>query len=103
MMRALVKCATLSNTTDEDQRVFRNEYWRKRRANLPRGRSGMNSPESLMGGILDNMLYAAEPQRDFSDKQMDAMEDIFNWLAAVWPADFEEVRFQIGFSGADDE
>ncbi|CAB4128179.1 hypothetical protein UFOVP109_29 [uncultured Caudovirales phage] len=101
MMRALVKCATLSNTRDEDQRVFRNEYWRKRRANLPRGRTGMNTPESLIGGILDNMLYAEPAQRDFSDKQMDALEDIFNWLSAVWEQDFEEVRFQIGFGGED--
>ena len=102
MVKSLVKCATLSNTTDEDQKIFRNEYWRRRRANLPRGRAGTNSPESLIGGILDNMLFTTPPQRDFSDKQMEALEDIFNWLAAVWPEDFDEVRFGIDLMGTPD-
>ena len=62
----LVKMAMLSNTTDEDLRELRDSYWRKRRANLPRGRDGNNSPESMVAGILDNMLYAENPQRDLS-------------------------------------
>lgn len=91
----LVKMAMLSNTTDEDLRELRDSYWRKRRANLPRGRDGNNSPESMVAGILDNMLYAENPQRDFTDRQCQAIEDISRWMSAVDDS-LSEVTFQIG-------
>ena len=81
-----------------DQRVpreLRDSYWRKRRANLPRGRDGNNSPESMVAGILDNMLYAENPQRDFTDRQCQAIEDISRWMSAVDDS-LSEVTFQIG-------
>ena len=62
----VVKMATLSNTTNEDLKALRNEYWRKRRNTLPRGQDGMNSPESMIAGILDNVLYSPTPQRDLT-------------------------------------
>ena len=97
LMRGLVLMSTLSNTTNEDLKSVRNDYWRKRRSTLPRGRDGMNSPESMVAGILQNMLYAEQPQHDFSDKQMDAIEDISNWFAAMDDS-FEPIRFQIGLN-----
>lgn len=96
MLKALVKMGTLSNTTNEDHKAVRDQWYRKRRSNLPRGRDGQNSPESMIAGILDNMLYDEVPQRDFSDKQMDAIEDIFKWLEAIFPGEFDVPVFRIG-------
>lgn len=95
MLEWTVKMASLSNTTNPDLRAVRNDYWRKRRATLPRGREGQNSPESMVAGILENMLYDAEPQRDFTQRQCDAIEDISNWMAALDSTRFHEVRFLV--------
>jgi hypothetical protein len=96
LLKAMVKMATLSNTINEDQKQVRDQWYRKRRSSLPRGRDGQNTPESMIAGILDNMLYGETPQRDFSDKQMDAIEDMFKWLDAIFPSEFEEPVFRIG-------
>lgn len=95
MLEWTVKMASLSNTTNPDLKSVRNDYWRKRRASLPRGREGQNSPESMVAGILENMLYDANPQRDFTQRQCDAIEDISNWMTALDSTRFQEVRFLI--------
>jgi hypothetical protein len=95
MMEWVVKMAGLSNTNNPDLKAVRNEYWRKRRATLPKGREGQNSPESMVGGILENMLYQENPQRDFTQRQCDAIEDISNWMNALDSTRFQEVRFLI--------
>jgi hypothetical protein len=86
---------TLSNTTNEDHKTLRDQWWRKRRSTLPRGKEGQNTPESMVSGILDNMLYSATLQRDFSQKQCDSIEDISNWMNAIDSNNFENIRFQI--------
>lgn len=86
---------TLSNTTTEDLKTLRDQWWRKRRSTLPRSREGQNTPESMVAGILDNMLYCATLQRDFTQKQCDAIEDISNWMNAVNAEEFENIRFQL--------
>lgn len=95
MLQWVVRMSTFSNTTNEDFKTFRNEYWRKRRSTLPKGRDGQNSPESMIAGILDNMLYSDNPQRDFTEKQCTAIEDVSKWMVAV-DSKFSEVIFQIG-------
>ena len=95
LLQGLVTMSTLSNTLDEDRRIFREQYWRRRRSNLPRGRNGQNTPESMVAGILHNMLYLEPVQRDFSDQQMDAIEDISRWWSAV-DDNITEIVFQIG-------
>ena len=86
---------TLSNSNSEDLKSLRDQWWRKRRSTLPRGRDGQNSPESMVAGILENMLYLDTPQRDFTAKQCEAVEEISNWINAVDSNQFETVRFQI--------
>ena len=95
LFRTLVKMGTLSNTTTEDLKTLRDQWWRKRRSTLPRSREGQNTPESMVAGILDNMLYCATLQRDFTQKQCDAIEDISNWMNAVNAEEFENIRFQL--------
>lgn len=95
LSRWLVKMGTLSNTNDSDLKTVRDQYWRRRRAGLPRGRDGQNSPESLVAGMLENMLYTDQPQRDFSDRQCTAIEDISRWMGAIDDT-FTEITFMIG-------
>lgn len=96
LLQGLVSMSTLSNTTNEDHRMVRDQYWRRRRSSLPRGRTGYNSPESLVAGVLENMLYSDPPQRDFSDRQMDAIEDISRWWNTIYPDQMPKIVFQIG-------
>jgi hypothetical protein len=49
----------------------------------------------MVAGILENMLYLETPQRDFTAKQCEAVEEISNWINAVDSNQFETVRFQI--------
>lgn len=95
MMQWMVHMGTLSNTANSDFKLVRNEYWRKRRSTLPRGRDGQNTPESMIAGILQNMLYDENPQRDFTQKQCDAIEDISRWMNALDSTRFEEITFLI--------
>jgi len=94
MLCGLVKMGAIGNSHNEDFKLVRTQYWHRRRAALPKGRDGQNTPESFIAGILDNMLYSDNPQRDFTAKQMEGIEDIFNWLSAV-DSCLEEVRFMI--------
>ncbi len=91
----MVKMGTLSNSNNEDLKCLRDQWWRRRRNTLPRGRDGQNSPESMVAGILENMLYLDTPQRDFTAKQCEAVEEISNWINAVDADKFENIRFQI--------
>jgi len=95
LMKTLVKMGTLSNTKHPDETVLRDQWWRKPRDTLPRGRQGMNSAESMVSGILLNMLYAEERQRDFTRPQCEAVEEVSNWMAALDQELFDQIRFQI--------
>lgn len=75
--------------------MMRDHWWRRRRSSLPRGKSGQNTPESMIAGILQNMMYEQEPQRDFTQKQCDAVEDISTWMSAMDEENFEQIRFAI--------
>lgn len=84
-----------SSTTDPDGVWVRDQWWHKKTKTLHRGKDGMNSPCSVLGGIVNNMMFKTPAQRDFSDKQMADIETIFNTLAQVYD-DMQAVRFQIG-------
>lgn len=95
LMQYLVMMATLTTSKSEDNKIVIAEYWRKKRSNLPKGREGQNSPESMVAGIIENMLYATVPQKDFTAKQCTAIEDISHWMHAIDSVRFEKIMFQI--------
>jgi len=84
----------LSNTSDADLREFRDLYWRRRRSSLPRGRSGPNTPESFVSGLIWNFCYAPDAQRDLTEPQAQALEDISRFCAAA-TTELSEITFQI--------
>jgi len=95
MIRWLSAMAELDQQRDEDSRWVRDQWWHKRTDKLHRGQNGQNTPCSVVGGILNNMMFKDTLQRDFSDKQMADIEYISAILAQVIE-DCEAVRFQVG-------
>lgn len=64
----------LSISKDENIKLFIREWYRKRNATLPKGRNGLNTPESFIAGIINNIMFGT--QNDLSDVQMDALSNI---------------------------
>lgn len=95
LMEYMVVMATLTTNKSEDAQILIDKYWRQTDKELPRGRDGLNTPESLVAGILDNMLYAEARQKDFTAKQCAALENISIWLQALDSARFTDITFQV--------
>jgi hypothetical protein len=81
---------------DEDKRWVREQWWHKKDKRLHKGQNGLNTPCSVLGGIVHNMMFKTPQQRDFSDKQMKDLEMVFLLLNSV-KEDITGIRFQIGF------
>lgn len=97
LVRYLTIMAELDQARDEDSRWVRDQWWHKRSDKLHRGKQGQNSPCSVVGGVLNNMMFKDTPQRDFSNKQMEDIEYISAILGTVYEG-CQPIRFQIGFS-----
>lgn len=64
----------LTINKDENIKLFIREWYHKRNATLPKGRNGLNTPESFIAGIINNIMFGT--QNDLSDIQMDALSNI---------------------------
>lgn len=60
---------------------------------LPRGRNNMNSIASYTGGLINNLVFGE--QRDFTERQLIAIEYITKELHSVVP-EIPQVRFRLG-------
>lgn len=90
----LALCSELQQRRDTDSEEFIRHWWTKRNSTMPKGQHGPNSPQSFVGGMVNNLVYGS--QRDLSDRQMDAIQH----CAAVisqWFPDVDHIRFQLGF------
>ena len=96
LIRWLAAMAELDQSRDEDSRWVTSQWWHKRTNKVHGGKLGQNTPCSVTGGILNNMLFKDNPQRDLSNKQMDDLVYISHILGQVWTG-CTPMRFQIGF------
>ena len=94
LMRWLATMAELDQCRDEDSRWVREQWWHKRTDTLPKGQHGQNTPASFIGGLVKNLTFGT--QRDLSDKQMDAVQNISHVVGGAF-SDCTQMRFQIGF------
>lgn len=83
----------LDMSHDEDWRAIREQYFHRRRKDLPRGKEGENTPASFIGGMIMNTVYGT--QRDFSDRQLEAIESISAAMNQLWDH-IPAIRFKIG-------
>lgn len=82
MMRYLSMMAELSKNNNEDVKSILREWYTKRNKLLPKGKNGLNSPESMLGGLLNNLAFGK--QNDLSDIQMDAISDISRKMELIY-------------------
>jgi hypothetical protein len=95
MIEWLTKMAELDQSHDEDTRYFLDQWWHKKNRRLHKGQQGLNTPCSVIGGVLNNIMFKPQRQRDFSHKQMEDIEFISHILSQA--IDVKAVRFQVGF------
>jgi hypothetical protein len=95
MIRWLAVMSELDMARDEDSKWVRDQWWHKRTETLPRGREGQNTPASFVGGMINNLVFGE--QRDLSDKQMDAIQNISHVLGSSTQG-CTAITFQIGFN-----
>ncbi|CAB4178733.1 hypothetical protein UFOVP1634_26 [uncultured Caudovirales phage] len=84
------------SSSETDRVWIRDQWWHKKDKRLHKGKEGLNSPCSVLGGIVHNMMFKIPLQRDFSDKQMRDLEMIFQCLGSIRD-EITTIRFQIGF------
>lgn len=93
----LMKWSARINEADaqrsEEWKTVRDQYFHKRRKDLPKGQFGENTPASYIGGLILNTVYGT--QRDLSTKQIQAIETISAILAQIWD-DVDPIRFKLG-------
>jgi hypothetical protein len=82
LMRYLAMMAELSNSNNEDVKAILRDWYSKRNKLLPKGKNGLNSPESMLGGLLNNLAFGK--QNDLSDIQMLAISDISRKMALIY-------------------
>jgi hypothetical protein len=85
-----------ASSDDEDRKWVREQWWHKKDKRLHKSQNGLNTPCSVLGGIVHNMMFKTPQQRDFSDKQMKDLEMVFLLLSSI-REDITAIRFQIGF------
>jgi hypothetical protein len=94
LIRWLALMSELDMSRDEDSKWVNTQWWHKRTDSLPRGKEGQNTPASFIGGMVNNILFGN--QRDLSDKQMDAVQNISHVLGQCVEG-CTCITFQIGF------
>ena len=94
-IRWLALMSELDMARDEDSRWVRDSWWHKRTDSLPKGKEGQNTPASFVGGMINNIVFGN--QRDLSDKQMDAIQNISHILGQCVEG-CTTITFQIGFT-----
>ena len=94
LIRWMATMGELDQFHDVDAKWVRDSYWHKRTDTLPRGKFGNNSPCSFVSGLLNNLVFGQ--QKDLSDKQMDAIQNISHIVGAATDT-CTEITFQVGF------
>jgi hypothetical protein len=82
MMKWLLLLASESNTVNVDTMNILRNFWRAPDKTLPVSRTGRNTPESFVAGVLSNMLYGK--QRDFSEKQLLGIAYLSTQMALIF-------------------
>jgi hypothetical protein len=93
LIRWLARMSETQADPNELWRIIHNQYWSKRTKTLPKGRNGLNSPASFVGGLINNLLFGE--QRDFTDRQLEGIRDISAQLNQLFD-DVEPLQFAIG-------
>jgi hypothetical protein len=92
LIQVAARILELDTTRDEDWRLIKDQYFHRRRKDLPKGKLGENTPASFIGGLINNLVFGT--QRDFTEHQINAIETIFGALNQIYD-DINSIRFQV--------
>lgn len=84
LIRYLSLMGELSKNRDREVQNIINQWYRKRTQTLPKGKDGWNTPETFISGLLNNIMFGN--QNDFSQIQMDALENISANMELIYDA-----------------
>jgi hypothetical protein len=84
LIRYLSLMGELSKNRDREVQNIINQWYKKRTQTLPKGKDGWNTPESFISGLLNNIMFGN--QNDFSQIQMDALENISANMELIYDA-----------------
>jgi hypothetical protein len=82
MIQISARINELDTQHDEDWRMIREQYFHRRRNDLPKSQYGPNSPASFIGGMINNLAYGT--QRDLTQRQLEGLETVTAQIAQVW-------------------
>lgn len=72
-------------------------FWCSKTSDLPKGRTGQNSPQSMVTGILENMRYPGNddsPQYDLSKPQCEGIEQISRCMEVCFGEACPRIKFE---------
>ncbi len=84
LIRYMALMGELTKNRDRDVQNVINQWYSKRTATLPKGKTGQNTPESFIAGLLNNLMFGN--QNDLSQIQMDAIENISANMTLIYEA-----------------
>lgn len=82
LMQTLARISELDAERDEEWRLVRDQYFHRRRRDLPRGQHGENTPTSFIGGLVTNTVYGS--QRDLTTRQLEGLENVTAQINQLW-------------------
>jgi hypothetical protein len=91
LTRYLALCGELSKLPDKEVQEVLNQFWRDKNKDLPKGKTGPNSPESFVSGMLNNIMFGN--QYDLSDVQASSIERISRCMEVIY-ASFNGIAYQ---------
>jgi hypothetical protein len=84
LMRYMSLMGELKKERDRDVQNIINQWYSKKTQTLPKGKNGWNTPETFISGLINNLMFGN--QNDFSQVQMDALENISANMSLVYDA-----------------
>ena len=84
LMRYMSLMGELKKERDRDVQNIISQWYSKKTQTLPKGKNGWNTPETFISGLINNLMFGN--QNDFSQVQMDALENISANMSLVYDA-----------------
>jgi hypothetical protein len=89
----MVKMDNFSKSGIRELTEIHDQFWTSKMPELPRGREGLNSPRSMVMGILENMRYG-DGQFDLSKPQCDGIEKISASINVCFGDETPKLKFE---------
>lgn len=96
LMRILSLMGELHVVNNHDLQQIINSWWTKKQRNLPKGRHGLNTPQSFISGLINNTMFGT--QYNLSTQVLESLEIISIHIHNLEEAlsDFDKIKITKG-------